>query len=208
MRERAKRVMGVALVVVLAASGARAEDGNFFTNMLKYGGPTVPPSQPADLEPPYCPTVAVPEGGASIQTGAGTSLRYQIALGRLARECVRLQDGTISVKVGVEGHVLLGPAGTPGRFEAPVTITLKYGGKVLTTRTRRIPTMVPAGQAQGLFSLIEDNLIVPPAMVGDYDIEVRVGGAAAAPRAPRKTRKAPAAAATSEAPSTNPAPGE
>lgn len=208
MREPAKR-MGVALVALVIASGARAEEGNLFTNMFKYGGTTVPPSQPADLDPPYCPTVEVPEGGASVQTGTGTGLRHQIALSRLARECARLQDGTLSVKVGVEGHVLLGPAGAPGRFEAPVTIAITYGGKVVTTRTRRIPTIVPAGQAQGLFSVVEDNLIVPAAMAGNYDIAVRLGGGAAAPRAARKPRKPPAVdPATSEAPVTNPAPAE
>lgn len=206
MRERAK-LAGAALVAILAASGARAEEGNVFTNMLKYGGTTVPPSQAADLEPPYCPTVEVPEGGASIQTGAGTGLKHQIALTRLARECARLQDGTLSVKVGVEGHVLLGPSGVPGRFDAPVTITIKSNGTMVTSRSRRIPTTVPAGQAQGLFSLVEDNLIVPAAMARDYDIEVRIGGGAPAPRAAKKTRKPPAAA-TSEAPVTNPAPAE
>lgn len=208
MRGHAKR-SGVAIIALLAAGGAMAEEGNLFTNMFKYGGTTVPPSQPADLEPPYCPTVEVPEGGASVQSGAGAGLRYQIALSRLARECARLQDGTLRVKVGVEGHALLGPAGAPGRFEAPVTISITYGGKVVTTRTRRIPTIVPAGQAQGLFSLVDDNLIVPAPMVGNYDIEVRLGGAPAAPRAARKPRKAPVAdPATSEAPVTNPAPAE
>ncbi len=209
MRERAKRA-GCLVIALLAAGGAGAQDGNVLTNMFKYGGPTVPPSQPADLDPPYCPTVEVPEGGASVQTGTGTGLRHQIALSRLARECTRLQDGTLSVKVGVEGHVLLGPAGAAGRFEAPVTIAIKYGGKVVTTRTRRIPTLVPAGQAQGLFSVVEDNLIVPAPMVGNYDIEVRLGAAPAASRAARsKPRKAPAVdPATSEAPVTNPAPAE
>lgn len=209
MRERAK-LAGAAVAAILAAGGARAEEGNFLTNMLKYGGPTVPPSQPDDRDPPYCPTVEVPEGGAAVQSGAGSALRHQIAISRLARECTRLQDGTISVKVGVEGHVLLGPAGVPGRFEAPVTIAIKAGGKVLATRTRRIPTVVPPGQAQGLYALVEDNLIVPAAMAGDYDIEVRLGSVPAAPRAARKPRKAPAAvdAAASEAPVANPAPVE
>ncbi|MCI9881303.1 hypothetical protein MTL_14740 [Methylobacterium goesingense] len=199
------RRFGLVLATALAASalgtgGTFAEEGNFFTNMLKYGGTTVPPSQPADTDPPYCPTVAVPEGGAAIQSYAGragdsTSLRHQVTIGRLARECAKIQDGSVSVKVGVEGQVLLGPAGKAGRFDAPVTISIKAGDKVVVSRVHRVSVAVASGAAQGLFSFVEDNLLVPAAMSRDYDIEVRLGGAPpkAAPR-----KKKPALANTSE----------
>jgi len=197
---------GLLLAATLAASGLGidatfAEEGNFFTNMLKYGGTSVPPSQPDDADPPYCPTVAVPEGGAALQSyagraGDGSSLRHQVTIGRLARECAKLQDGSVSVKVGVEGQVLLGPVGKPGRFDAPVSISIKAGDKVVQSRVHRVAVTVPAGAAQGLFSFVEDNLVVPAAMARDYDIEVRLG-AAPQKAAPRKARK-PAVAATSE----------
>ncbi|MGU3359943.1 hypothetical protein ACLBWX_06365 [Methylobacterium sp. M6A4_1b] len=204
-RVKGRRRFGLVLATTLAASdlgtgGLSAEEGNFFTNMLKYGGTSVPPSQPADTDPPNCPTVAVPEGGAAIQVYAGragdsTSLRHQVTIGRLARECAKLQDGSVSVKVGVEGQVLLGPSGKPGRFDAPVTISIKVGDKVLVSRAHRVSVPVAPGAAQGLFSFVEDNLLVPAAMTRDYDIEVRLGGAPqkAAPR-----KKKPALANTSE----------
>ncbi|MCJ2084131.1 hypothetical protein [Methylobacterium sp. J-090] len=207
----ALRLLIVGLPAVLATGGAGAEEGNAFTNLFKYGGTTVPPSQAAPLEEAYCPTVDVPEGGAALRNppgGAGSAagLRSQTTLGRLARECTRLQDGSIRVKVGVEGHVLLGPAGAPGRFEAPLTISLKSSGKTIVSRVRRVAVAVPPGEAQGLFSLIEDDLMVPAAMTRDYDIEVRLGGGAPQ-RAPAK-RKPPAPAATSEAPVAVPATAE
>ena len=123
MRTRAKTV-GIALMAVLLPWSAKAEDGNWFTNMLKYGGTTVPPSQPADLGEVYCPTVDVAENGAALRSYGGRAddnagLRSQITLGRLARECVRLADGSVSVKVGVEGQVLLGPAGPTGSVRGP-----------------------------------------------------------------------------------------
>lgn len=184
------------LALALGAAPAGAEEGNIFSNLLKYGGTTVPPSQPADSEPPYCPTVTVPEGGAAIQVyggrgGDGANLRHQITLGRVARECNRLQDGTLSVKVGVEGQVLLGPVGAPGRFEAPVSFAIKVGDKAIVARQRRVAIQVPAGQAQGLFSLVEDNLIVPAAMSQNYDIEVRLGAAPKAVAAPKNRKAAP-----------------
>jgi len=116
---------GLLVLGVLAASGARAEEGNILSNIFKYGGTTVPPSQAPELEAAYCPPVGVTEGGAALQAmggqaGNAASIRTQMSLGRLARECTRRQDGSVSVKVGVEGRVLLGPAGAPGRFDVRI----------------------------------------------------------------------------------------
>lgn len=205
-RERMRRALGVALIAgaALAAAPVRAEEGNFLTNMFKYGGTTVPPSQPKELEAPYCPPIDVAEGGAALQSyggkaGASTALRSQITFGRLARECTRLQDGSVSVKVGIEGRVLLGPAGSPGRFEAPVQIAIKYGDKVVVSRSRRMSVAIGSGEVQGVFSVIEDGIVVPPAMSGDYEIEVSLGGGGARAVIAKK-RKPAVAAGTEEAP--------
>lgn len=189
-----------ALLLVLAATGVRAEDGNFLSNLFKYGGTTVPPSQPKELEAPYCPPVGVSEGGAALQTLAGRTadrpnIRTQITLGRLARECTRREDGSITVKIGVEGRVLLGPAGAPGRFDVPLTIAIKSDEKVVTSRFRRIATTVAPGEAQGFFSVIEEDITVPAAMTRDYEIEVGLGGSGPKAAKPAPRRKAPVAAA-------------
>lgn len=198
------RLLGLVALASLAVAGnAAAEEGNFLTNMFKYGGTTVPPSQPQDLGEVYCPPVDVPEGGAALRSfggkgGDNASLRNQITLGRVARECNRLQDGSITVKVGIAGQVLLGPAGSPGRFEAPLTIAIKYGDKVVVSRSKRVAVSVAPGEAQGLFTIVEDGLIVPPAMTGEYDISVGLGGASARP-ASRKRKPAAAVAAPESA---------
>lgn len=202
-RRRNRFLSGLSCLLVVVgvgmAGGAAAEEGNFLTNMFKYGGTTVPPSQPQDLGEVYCPPVDVPEGGAALRSfggkgGDNASLRNQITLGRIARECNRLQDGSITVKVGVAGQVLLGPAGAPGRFEAPLQIAIKYGDKVVVSRSKRVAVAVAPGEAQGLFTIVEDGLIVPPAMTGEYEITVSLGGPQARP-APRKRKPAAAAAA-------------
>jgi hypothetical protein len=192
---------GLLALGLLAASGARAEDGNFLSNIFKYGGTTVPPSQAPELEAAYCPPVGVAEGGAALQAlggqgGNAASIRTQMSLGQLARECTRRQDGSIGVKVGVEGRVLLGPAGAPGRFDVPLTIAIKYDDKVVTSRSRRTSVTVAPGEAQGFFSIIEEDLVVPAAMGRDYEIEVGLGGAKAKAKPPSR-RKAPPAAAAS-----------
>ncbi|WP_336491377.1 hypothetical protein [Methylobacterium nigriterrae] len=190
---------GWALLGVLAATGAQAQDGNFLSNIFKYGGPTVPPSQPPDLEPAYCPPVDVAEGGAALQAAGGqpgnaASIRTQFSLGRLARECARRQDGSITVKVGVEGRVLLGPSGSPGRFDVPVTIVIKHDDKPVVTRSRRTSVTVAPGEVQGFFSLVEEDLVVPPAMTRDYDIEVGLGGGGGKAKSAARRKRAPAAA--------------
>ncbi|MEA1832919.1 hypothetical protein U8607_12590 [Methylobacterium durans] len=198
MRVRSKAGLS-ALLLALVATGARAEEGNFLSNLFKYGGTTVPPSQPKELEAPYCPPVGVSEGGAALQTLAGRSadkpnIRTQVTLGRLARECTRREDGSITVKVGVEGRVLLGPAGTPGRFDVPITIAIKSDEKVVTSRFRRLSATVGPGEAQGFFSVVEEDLSVPAAMTRDYEIEVGLGGSAPKAGKPQPRRKAPVAA--------------
>ncbi len=199
MRIRA-RTVGLALIAALLPWAAEAEDGNWFSNMLKYGGTTVPPSQGPDLGEVYCPTIDVGENGAALRSYGGraddnAALRSQITLGRLARECVRLADGSVSVKVGVEGQVLLGPQGRPGRFEAPVYFTIKAGDQTIVTRARKVPVSIGAGEAQGLFSVIEDNLVVPRPLSESYEIGVSLHGNPGKAAAPRKRKKAPANAA-------------
>ncbi|WP_430913917.1 hypothetical protein [Methylobacterium sp. sgz302541] len=202
LRSQLRALSLLGLLGLPVAGPALAEEGNVLTNLLKYGGTTVPPSRPKDVEPAYCPPIDVPEGGAALQTFAGRSgdasaIRTQVTLGRLARECTRLQDGSLTVKVGVEGRVLLGPSGKPGRVDVPVTVAIKRGEAVLVSRTRRVSATVPSGEAQGFFSLVEDALPVPVAASEDYDIVVGLGGGGAA-RASAKSaahRRRPAAVA-------------
>jgi hypothetical protein len=169
---------GLGCLVLAAALGtapARAEEGNVFSNLFKFGGTTVPPSQPESLDPAYCPPVEVAEGAAASRNMAGATVRTQFSLGRLARECTRRQDGSITVKVGVEVNVLLGPAGAPGRFDVPITFQIRHNDKVITSRVERAGVVVGPGEAQGFATIVADELVVPTAMTADYDIAVGVG---------------------------------
>jgi hypothetical protein len=186
------------LASVLVAVPARSEEGNVFSNLFKFGGTTVPPSQAESLDPAYCPPVEVAEGGAASRTLAGEAVRTQFSLGRLARECTRRQDGSITVKAGVEVNVLLGPAGAPGRFDVPVTFQIRHEGKVVTSRVERASVTVGPGEAQGFATIVADELLVPVALTADYDIAVGVGtakgGGGKAAAKPRRRKPAVAAA--------------
>lgn len=189
--------------LVLAAPGAaRAEPGSFFKNIFgggEGGAPSIATPRAQDPDDVYCPPVFVPDGGAAIQAFAGAAgdnrhLRHQIAFGRLSRECKTRSDGTVAVRVGVELRALLGPAGAAGRFEAPVTIALKYNDQPLMARTHRVAVAIPAGAAQGEATVIENDLVVPADKAAGYDIEVTLAGASArAKPAARRRKPAPAA---------------
>ncbi len=137
------------------------------------GGPDGPKAEAAA----YCPAVDVAEGGAAIRAQSGESVRYQIALGELARECTPQADGSVLVKVGVEGRALLGAGGGGGRVEAPVRVQIKQGSTVLATRARRVAVPIPSGSLQGDFALVEEGLVVPPQYAESYEIEVALAGA-------------------------------
>jgi hypothetical protein len=46
-------------------------------------------------------------------------LRYQLSFGQTARECA-VHGATMIIKVGVQGRVILGPMGGPGKVEVPL----------------------------------------------------------------------------------------
>ncbi|AWI87292.1 hypothetical protein C0214_02410 [Methylobacterium sp. DM1] len=190
--------------LTLAVPGAaRAESGGFFKNMFgggEGGSSSLTAPRAQDPDDVYCPPVFVPDGGAAIQAFAGaagdkTRLRHQIVFARLSRECKARPDGSVAVRVGVELRALLGPAGAAGRFEAPVTIAVKYNEQPVMARTHRVAVSVPAGAVQGEATVIENDLSVPADKATGYDIEVTLAGAVRAKPAARRRKPAPAVAA-------------
>ena len=178
----------------LAQTSGEEDSGSWFKNLLRYGGLTVPPPAPKPSDEVYCPSVGVVEGGAAMRaysggrTGDASALRHQLSIAQVARECTGQEDGSILVKVGVEGRALIGPAGSAGRFDTPVTFVIKRGDRILASKTQRVAVAVPAGETQASFVAIENNLVVPPG-IGEYEIDVGLvpGTGRAAPE--RRARK-------------------
>jgi hypothetical protein len=189
MNKGLNRRAGWAFVVLgvssLAGCGAPGEGGFGVGDMLLTAGTTQTPRQAAETRDVYCPTVEVMDGGAVIQARGGGdagSIRSQIALGDLARECVGQPDGTTLVRVGVEARALLGTGGSAGRYDVPVQIIVKDGSTVFANRSRRVAAAIPAGQTQTTVSIVEEGIVVPAASVDSFEIEVGLGARAAAGR--------------------------
>ncbi len=188
---------GVALALGVLAAPAQAQtaapqdEGNPLLNIFKYGGTTKPPEAPPNPDDVYCPIIDISEGGSSLQTLAGGTVRTQIRLGQLSRSCQPGPSGSTLVTIGVQGVVLLGPGGAPGRFNAPVTITVKNGTQVIARRSRQAAATIPAGSVNGTFTVVEEGISVPAGLARDFEIEVGLGGVQKPARAPRRKPAAP-----------------
>jgi hypothetical protein len=186
MNKGLNRWAGRAFVVLgisaLAGCGAPGEGGFGVGDMLLTAGTTQTPRQAAETRDVYCPTVDVMDGGSVIRSGDGSSVRSQIALGDLARECVGQPDGSTLVRVGVEARALLGAGGSAGRYDVPVQIVVKDGSTVFANRSRRVAAAIPAGQTQTTVSIVEEGIVVPAGSANNFEIEVGLGTRAAAGR--------------------------
>ena len=187
-----------ALSVAACNTSGSGGEGNTLSNLLYYGGTTAPPiAATSVIDVADCPVVDIGEGGAALRTVAGRSaeaeaVRSQISIVNVARECAGRPDGAVIVKVGIEGRALAGPGGAVSRSDVPVYVVLKRGDRILASQSRRASVNLEPGGLRGSFVVVEDNLIVPPGIGGEFEIEVGFGSApgrsnAAAPRR-RSTR--------------------
>jgi len=116
-----------------------------------------------------CPTVDVRPGAATLQStstgrdaSAGT-LRYQMTIAQTARECAVL-GATMTIKVGVQGRVILGPAGAPGRVDVPLRLALVQEGmtpKTIWTKFYKVAVAIAPGQTTVPFTYVEEDLTFP-----------------------------------------------
>ncbi len=129
--------------------------------------PAVAPGQP---EVSYdCPSVDIRRGAGMLNVAAKNSeatagdLRYQLSLRETARECM-VQAGTMTVRVGVQGRIILGPQGAPGQVDIPLRYAVVLEGiqpKTVMTKFKRFSTIVPPGETNVPFTDVEGALTFP-----------------------------------------------
>src|SRR5215472_12907938 len=128
-------------------SGTPTMSGPPATTAAADGNPT-----PADID---CPGVEIRQGASTFQQSApdngsaALSLRYQANFVRSARSCV-LRGGNVALKVGVEGRLILGPAGSPGTYTLPVRLAVVKEGiepKTIWTKFYSVPVTVSPGES-------------------------------------------------------------
>jgi hypothetical protein len=75
-----------------------------------------------------------------------------------------VRDGTVFIKVGVQGRVLMGPFGSPGFVDVPLRYAVVREGpepKLIVTKFKRIGATIAPGQTRTQFVDIEDGLSFP-----------------------------------------------
>jgi hypothetical protein len=101
-------------------------------------------------------------------------LRYQLSFGQTARECA-VQGAIMIIKVGVQGRVILGPVGSPGKVEVPLRYAVVREGpqpKTAVTKFKRIAVTVAPGQTHVQFVDIEEGLSFPMPSKSELDAYV------------------------------------
>lgn len=179
-------VLPAALALALAGCGSSGSSSSGepstaqkLGNILVFQSATPPPANqlPTDNDVYFaCPQVIVADGGAAIRAQSGGdsgSLRSQVSITTVARECSQAtKEGGFNLKVGVEGRILIGPAGGPGSYGATLITQVLRNNNVVARRTARVGGTIPSGQSGADFSHVESNITVPP---GSGDVEIIVG---------------------------------
>jgi hypothetical protein len=129
-------------------------------------------AQAAQATPEFdCPSVEIRSGASTLLVTAtprggeasANDLRYQGSIGRTAREC-RLNAGIVSLRVGIEGRIIVGPAGGQGQVDVPMRVAVVEEGpnpKTVATKLYRTMVAVPADDGNVNFSIVAEDLSFP-----------------------------------------------
>lgn len=132
---------------------------------------------PTDIE---CPNVEVRTGAATLMIGSkpndaepsAVDLRYQGTIIRTAREC-QVNAGVMTMKIGVEGRVITGPAGGPGAVDVPLRIAVVHEGvnpKTIISKFSRESVTVSNAVDRVTFTHIDPDVTFPlPVPLADID---------------------------------------
>jgi hypothetical protein len=205
----AKFVIMTGMAAALAGCGGKSPGSfdqtdtdnvsNRIGNLLAFNKLAGQPLPPKEVEKVECPEIIVLDGTAAHRVYNGPesndTLKYQYSLGDIARECI-LQGNQVSMKVGIAGQVLLGPAGAPGSFSVPVRVAVvrESDNAPVVSKLYNASVNVPPGQTEGAFTIVTEPMLAPfiqQHTAEDYTIKVGIdaGGAQPAPAAHSRKKR-------------------
>lgn len=126
-----------------------------------------------------CPPIQVRGGAAAWQVTdpQDGAVRYQATLGQFSREC-RFTAPDMNIRVGIQGRVLLGAKGGPGKLTVPIRLAVVEEGpepKSVWTKFYSVPVEIGPGVMQVDFGIVADDVNFPrptPAVSERYVIYV------------------------------------
>jgi hypothetical protein len=137
--------------------------------------PSTAPTQAVDGVEIDCPVVKIRAGASTYAVAlpgtqpSGSNLRFQATITRTARDCTR-SGGQITARIGIEGRVIAGPAGTPPTVEIPLRVAVVQAGvQERTIATKVFRTTVSMSETNVPFSLVGEDLVYesPPGRTSD-----------------------------------------
>lgn len=175
-------VLGAVVVSLLGGAPASAQS---ITDRFRslFGGQSEPPQTagpsvqiPSEADGLTCPDVSIRSGASTYAVGlpgkqaAGSDLRFQATITRTARDCT-VNGGQITARIGIQGRVIVGPAGAPPTVDVPLRVAVVQEGVTpKTIATKVYQTSVTMGSDLNVpFSLVAEDIVypVPPGATGD-----------------------------------------
>ena len=140
----ARKAAGLAAVgalIALAGCGGNSSMFNgsaldlFSTSSKATQANAAAPDAPETATDIECPDVKIRDGAATLTIGSNPKeqqpspldVRYQGSIVRTAREC-HVANGVMTMKVGIEGRIITGPAGGPGTVDVPLRVAVVQDG--------------------------------------------------------------------------------
>ena len=126
------------------------------------------PTPPSSMDE-NCPSADIRQGASTLaiatktQQATGSDLRYQLSITQLARQCA-LEGPEVRIRVGVQGRVIVGPAGAPNQVDVPLRYAVVREGpepQMIATKFKRAGATIAPGQTHVQFVDIEDGLSCP-----------------------------------------------
>lgn len=120
---------------------------------------------------PSGPSGGTDDIGENTNNGA-MSVKYQGSFVRAARSCAKVGDNMV-MKVGIQGRIIVGPAGGPGNVNVPLRIAVvretPAGTKPIATKFVIIPVTVASQTENPTFTYVADDLTFPMPPAADLD---------------------------------------
>lgn len=148
-----------------------------------------------------CPPVEVRQGASTLTVSpagekSAMSVKYQGEFVRTARDCT-VANGSMAMRIGVEGRIIVGPMGGPGEVDVPLRIAVVQespgGMRAIATKFIRIPVTLGPSDGSALFTHVEEGLTFPvPSPTSQLDDYIAyVGFDPLAAQSAEKPRPAP-----------------
>ncbi len=133
--------------------------------------------QPAGVAVPLdeCPDTTVRDGAATYAVAlpgrdpVGSDVRYQLTITRLARDCASV-DGQIRARIGIQGRVIVGPAGAPSAVDVPLRVAVVQESVPTKTHFSKFyRTTATVSTGNDAYSFVAEDVVYPkpPRGAGD-----------------------------------------